>query len=75
MTVQGAYVHEVTTRKVDDLVRALGIEGISQTELSWICAGLDERAEALWNRPLTGEYPYVGLDATGVKVREGGAGG
>lgn len=70
--VQEAYVHGVSTRKVDDLVRALGIEGISRSEVSRICAALDERMEAFRNRPLTGEYPYVWLDATVVKVREGG---
>jgi transposase-like protein len=70
--VQEAYVHGVSTRKVDDLVRALGIEGISRSEVSRICAALDERMEAFRNRPLRGEYPYVWLDAKVVKVREGG---
>ncbi|SQD92498.1 transposase [Candidatus Bipolaricaulis anaerobius] len=70
--VQEAYVHGVSTRKVDDLVRALGIDGISRSEVSRICAALDERMEAFRNRPLTGESPYVWLDATVVKVREGG---
>ena len=70
--VQEAYVHGVSTRKVDDLVRALGIDGISRSKVSRICAALDERMEAFRNRPLTGEYPYVWLDATVVKVREGG---
>lgn len=70
--VQEAYVHGVSTRKVDDLVRALGIEGISRSEVSRICKALDERMEAFRNRPLTREYPYVWLDATVVKVREGG---
>jgi len=69
--VQEAYVHGVSTRKVDDLVRALGIDGISRSEVSRICAALDERMEAFRNRPLTGESPYVWLDATVVKVREG----
>jgi len=70
--VQEAYVHGVSTRKVDDLVRALGIDGMSRSEVSRICAALDERMEAFRNRPLEGEYPYVWLDATVVKVREGG---
>ena len=64
-------MQRVTTRKVDDLVRALGIEGISRSELSRICAALNARMEAFRNRPLTGQYPYVGLDATRVKVRDG----
>lgn len=70
--VQEAYIHGVSTRKVDDLVRALGIEGISRSEVSRICASLDERMEAFRNRPLAGEYPYVWLDAKVVKVREDG---
>ena len=70
--VQEAYVHGVSTRKVDDLVRALGIDGISRSKVSRICAALDKRMEAFRNRPLTGESPYVWLDATVVKVREGG---
>ncbi|MFH1609207.1 MAG: IS256 family transposase [Candidatus Bipolaricaulota bacterium] len=70
--VQEAYVHGVSTRKVDDLVRALGIEGISRSEVSRICASLDERMERFRNRPLEGEYPYVWLDAKVVKVREDG---
>ena len=64
-------MHGVSTRKVDDLVRALGIEGISRSEVSRICAALDERMEEFRNRPLVGEYPYVWLDAKVVKVREG----
>jgi len=70
--VQEAYVHGVSTRKVDHLVWALGIDGISRSEAARICAGLDERMEAFRNRPLEGEYPYVWLDAAVVKVREGG---
>jgi putative transposase len=71
--VQEAYVSGVSTRRVDDLVRALGIEGISRSEVSRICAALDAEVEAFRSRPLAGEaYPYLWLDATYVKVREGG---
>ena len=71
--VQEAYVLGVSTRRVDDLVRALGIEGISRSEVSRICAGLDAEVAAFRSRPL-GEtaFPYLWLDATYLKVREGG---
>jgi Transposase and inactivated derivatives len=63
--VQEAYVLGVSTRRVDDLVRALGIEGISRSEVSRICAGLDAEVAAFRSRPL-GEtaFPYLWLDAT-----------
>ena len=71
--VQEAYVLGVSTRRVDDLVRALGLEGISRSEVSRICAGLDAEVAAFRGRSLAGEaYPYVWLDATYLKVREQG---
>ena len=71
--VQEAYVGGVSTRRVDDLVRALGMEGISRSQVSRMCATLDAEVEAFRRRPLTGEaYPYLWLDATYVKVREAG---
>ena len=70
--VQEAYVHGVSTRKVDDLVKALGLDGISKSEVSRICAELDPVVEAFRTRPLTGEYPYLWLDATYHKVRIAG---
>jgi len=71
--VQEAYVSGVSTRRVDDLVRALGIEGISKSEVSRICAALDAEVEAFRSRPLADTaYPYLWLDATYLKVREGG---
>jgi transposase-like protein len=71
--VQEAYVLGVSTRRVDDLVRALGIEGISRSEVSRICVGLDAEVAAFRSRPL-GERacPYLWLDATYLRVREGG---
>jgi len=71
--VQEAYVSGVSTRRVDDLVRALGITGISKSEVSRICAGLDAEVAAFRSRPL-GELacPYLWLDATYLRVREGG---
>ena len=71
--VQEAYVLGVSTRRVEDLVDALGIASISRSEVSRICAALDAEVEAFRSRSLAGEtYPYLWLDATYVKVREGG---
>jgi putative transposase len=72
--VMEAYVHGVSTRKVDDLVAALGLAaGISKSEVSRICGELDTDLEAFRTRPLGHvEFPYVFLDATYVKARTGG---
>jgi putative transposase len=69
--VMEAYVHGVSTRKVDDLVQALGVSaGISKSEVSRICAELDRDLDAFRNRPLEHvEFPYVFADATYVKGR------
>ena len=68
-----AYVLGVSTRRVDDLVRSLGITGISKSEVSRMCASLDAEVAAFAHRSLAGErYPYLWLDATYLKVREGG---
>jgi transposase-like protein len=67
--VQEAYIHGVSTRKVDDLVKALGLDGMSKSEVSRICGELDPLVEAFRTRPITGEHPYVWLDATYHKVR------
>src|SRR5215213_2649922 len=72
--VMEAYVHGISTRSVDDLVVAIGVEsGISKSEVSRICTGLDEQVEAFRARPLhhTG-FPYVFLDATYLHVRRAG---
>jgi transposase-like protein len=71
--VMEAYVHGVSTRKVDDLVKALGADtGISKSEVSRICANLDEDVAAFRDRPLADiSYPYVFLDATYCKARVG----
>jgi putative transposase len=66
--VQEAYVHGVSTRKVDELVRALGMTGISKSQGSDLCEELDKQVERFRNRPLEGSYPYVWLDATYLKV-------
>jgi len=71
--VQEAYVKGISTRKVDDLVQALGMTGISKSQVSRLCAELDERVEAFLNRGISGQWPYLWLDATYVKSRERGA--
>ena len=71
--IQQAYVEGVSTRRVDDLVKALGCEGISKSQVSRICRGLDEVVEKFLSRPLDGgPYAYLWLDALTQKVREGG---
>ena len=67
-----AYVKGVSTRKVDDLVRALGIDGISRSEVSRICKVLDDEVRTFLGRPIEGPCPYLWLDATFHKVREAG---
>lgn len=69
--VQEAYINGVSTRKVDKLVEDLGLK-IDKSAVSRLCKELDEGVSAFRNRPLTGEYPYIRLDATFPKVREGG---
>jgi putative transposase len=70
--IQEAYVHGVSTRAVDDLVQAMGMAGISKSEVSRICQELDERVNAFLERPIEGEWPYLWIDATYVQVREQG---
>ena len=70
--IQEAYVHGVSTRSVDDLVKALGMSGISKSQVSRLCVEIDERVSAFLNRPLEGDWPYLWIDATYVKVREAG---
>src|SRR6266545_1444112 len=69
--IQQAYVCGVSTRKVDQLLESLGLR-ISKSEVSRVCAGLDEQVEAFRTRPLEGRYPYLWLDAKVEKVRDGG---
>ncbi len=70
--IQEAYVHGVSTRAVDDLVQAMGASGISKSQGSRLCAELDERVGAFLSRPIEGEWPYLWLDATYVRVRQAG---
>ena len=71
--VQEAYVHGVSTRKVDELVKALGMGGISKSRVSELCEELDEEVERFRGRSLEGSYPYVWVDApTSRPARTGG---
>jgi putative transposase len=70
--IQEAYIQGVSTRSVDDLVQAMGMTGISKSQVSRLCGEIDERVNTFLNRPLEGEWPYLWLDATYVKVRQAG---
>ena len=71
--VMACYVEGVSTRRVDEVARAMGIDGISKSQVSRICQELDELVDAWRNRPLdTGPYPLVWMDALSMRVREGG---
>jgi putative transposase len=70
--IQEAYVHGVSTRSVDDLVKALGMTGISKSQVSRLCGEIDDKVRTFLNRPLEGEWPYIWLDATYLKVRQDG---
>ena len=70
--IQEAYVQGVSTRSVDDLVKAMGMTGISKSQVSRLCAEIDERVKAFLDRPIEGSWPYLWIDATYVKVRESG---
>ena len=70
--IQEAYVQGVSTRSVDELVKAMGMTGISKSQVSRLCAEIDGKIEAFLNRPLEGDWPYLWLDATYVKARANG---
>src|SRR3954465_6024923 len=70
--VQEAYVQGISTRSVDDLVQAMGMSGISKSQVSRLCGEIDDKVKAFLNRPLEGNWPYLWLDATYVKVRQDG---
>ncbi|MDE3164092.1 MAG: IS256 family transposase, partial [Acidobacteriota bacterium] len=69
--IQEAYVQGVSTRSVDELVKAMGMDGISKSQVSRLCGEIDERVQAFLTRPIEGEWPYIWLDATYVKARRG----
>jgi putative transposase len=70
--IQEAYIQGVSTRSVDDLVKAMGMSGISKSQVSRLCEDIDDRVKAFLDRPIEGEWPYVWIDATYLKVRRGG---
>jgi transposase-like protein len=70
--IQEAYVQGISTRSVDDLVRAMGLQGVSKSQVSRLCAEIDGRVQDFLGRPIEGDWPYLWLDATYVKVREAG---
>src|SRR5260370_1217193 len=70
--MQEAYIQGVSTRSVDELVRAMGMTGISKSQVSRLCGEIDGKIAAFLDRPLEGEWPYIWLDATYVKARRDG---
>jgi putative transposase len=70
--IQEAYIQGISTRSVDDLVQAMGMSGISKSQVSRLCQEIDDRVATFLHRPLEGDWPYLWLDATYVKVRENG---
>lgn len=70
--IQEAYVQGISTRSVDELARAMGLAGVSKSEVSRVCQEIDERVQGFLDRPIEGSWPYLWIDATYLKVREGG---
>ena len=67
--VQEAYVHGVSTRSVDDLVKAMGMTGISKSQVSRLCTETDEKIKAFLSRPLESDWPYLWIDDSYLKAR------
>lgn len=70
--IQEAYIQGVSTRSVDNLVQAMGASGVSKSQVSRLCEEIDERVSAFLERPIEGDWPYLWIDATYVKVRQNG---
>ncbi|BDE08284.1 hypothetical protein WPS_35600 [Vulcanimicrobium alpinum] len=70
--IQEAYIQGISTRSVDELVKAMGMTGISKSQVSRLCEEIDERVNAFLTRPIEGDWPYLWIDATYVKTRSGG---
>jgi putative transposase len=70
--IQEAYIQGISTRSVDDLVKAMGMTGISKSQVSRLCEEIDEKVQAFLDRPIEGDWPYLWIDATYVKVRQNG---
>jgi transposase-like protein len=70
--IQEAYIQGISTRSVDELVKAMGMGGISKSQVSRLCEEIDQRVKAFLDRPIEGDWPYLWIDATYVKVRQDG---
>jgi putative transposase len=70
--IQEAYIQGISTRSVDDLVKAMGMSGVSKSQVSRLCEEIDERVKAFLDRPIEGDWPYLWIDATYLKVRQAG---
>ncbi len=70
--IQEAYIQGISTRSVDDLVKAMGMSGISKSQVSRLCEEIDDKVQAFLTRPIEGDWPYLWIDATYVKVRQAG---
>ena len=70
--IQEAYVQGISTRSVDNLVKAMGMSGISKSQVSRLCEEIDGKVKAFLERPIEGDWPYLWIDATYLKVRRGG---
>ena len=70
--VQEACIQGVSTRSIDDLVQAMGMSGISKSQVSRLCGEIDDKIQSFLDRPLEGDWPYLWLDATYLKVRQAG---
>jgi transposase-like protein len=69
--IQEAYIQGISTRSVDELVRAMGGGGISKSQVSRLCEEIDGKVKAFLERPIEGDWPYIWIDATYLKVRRG----
>jgi len=70
--IQEAYIQGISTRSVDDLVKAMGMSGISKSQVSRLCEEIDDKVQAFLTRPIEGDWPYLWIDATYIKVRQNG---
>jgi transposase-like protein len=70
--IQEAYIQGVSTRSVDDLVKAMGGTGVSRSQVSRLCEEIDGKVKAFLDRPIEGDWPYLWIDATYVKQRDNG---
>ncbi len=70
--IQEAYIHGVSTRSVDELVKAMGTSGVSKSQVSRLCEEIDDKVKAFLERPIEGDWPYLWIDATYVKARDAG---